>query len=255
MGKTLQLKIEQIVTNAGTQVRVQHSREAITEFSEAVEDGDEFPPIVVFFDGKRYYLADGFHRLLAHLEAGSQTILADVREGTARDAILYAAGHANAEKRAVRLTQADKDKARRMIVSDPEWAKEWSDREMARRFPHLGTDKTFATTRRMIEAEREEKSEGCGIPHKGAKPVSGERCVSRGKKSHVSKTVYEPPSRVAEAKAADIFQEAQLDYLDELEPVVERGLVQTERLKLKRTHGMMERMKVAIEADKRRLLA
>lgn len=46
--------------------------------------GVVFPPIV-FFDGADYWLADGFHRLIAAEELGLTEFDADVREGTRRD--------------------------------------------------------------------------------------------------------------------------------------------------------------------------
>jgi hypothetical protein len=43
--------------------------------------GAMFPPVVVFFDGAEYWLADGFHRILAAKQLGLAEIAADVREG------------------------------------------------------------------------------------------------------------------------------------------------------------------------------
>jgi hypothetical protein len=77
-------------------------------------------PIIVFYDGSVYWLASGFHRLRAHLLAGRKVILAEVRKGGLRDAILCACGQ-NA-KHGLRRNNAD--------LADAEWA-QWSDRAIA----------------------------------------------------------------------------------------------------------------------------
>lgn len=129
--KLLQLKLDQIRTNGGTQIRATINRETVTEYAEAIEDGAEFPAVVVFWDRVAYWLADGFHRLFAHLEAGVKTITCDVREGTLRDALLFAVG-ANAEPRALKRSREDKWRAVEVLLADPEWS-QWSSREIARR--------------------------------------------------------------------------------------------------------------------------
>ncbi|MBB4858283.1 hypothetical protein HNO88_001602 [Novosphingobium chloroacetimidivorans] len=86
--------------------------------------------MIVYFDGTSYWLADGFHRTEAHRLIGASTILADVRQGTQRDAVLYSVG-ANASH-GYRRTNADKRRSALRLLNDPEWSA-WSDREIARR--------------------------------------------------------------------------------------------------------------------------
>jgi hypothetical protein len=52
-------------------------------------DDAKLPPIILFFDGSKHWLADGFHRTYAAEAAGQTEILADVRKGHApgRDAL------------------------------------------------------------------------------------------------------------------------------------------------------------------------
>jgi hypothetical protein len=85
---------------------------------------------VVFFDGAEYWLADGFHRIIAAETLGLVEIAADVRPGGRRDAILYAVG-ANAAH-GLKRTNRDKRNAVMVLLKDPEWD-QWSDREIARR--------------------------------------------------------------------------------------------------------------------------
>lgn len=118
------LIMDDIITDAGTQMRVKLSNEAVESYMEA-----ETPPVKVFCDGDRYYLADGFHRFEAKLRLESDTIDCDVEEGTLRDAILYAV-QSNADH-GVRRSNADKRKAVTSLLKDSEWS-QWSDREIAR---------------------------------------------------------------------------------------------------------------------------
>jgi hypothetical protein len=83
----------------------------------------------MFFDGVSFWLADGFHRYHAHRQAGAMEMVADIRTGTQRDAILFSVG-ANASH-GLRRTNEDKRKAVTILLSDPEWGA-WSDREIAR---------------------------------------------------------------------------------------------------------------------------
>ena len=123
------VNIANIRINGSTQSRAEINREVVADYAEAIKDGAEFPPVVVFFDGTAYWLADGFHRYEAHAEAGAHEIPADVRQGSQRDAILYSVG-ANAAH-GLRRTNDDKRRAVMVLLGDPEWSK-WSDREVAR---------------------------------------------------------------------------------------------------------------------------
>ena len=106
--------------DGGTQVRAEMNRETVDAYAEALAEGVTFPPVVVFFDGKDHWLADGFHRVLAHEKAGLTDILADVRDGSKRDALLFAVG-ANATHGLAR-TNKDKRRAVEILLRDEEWA-------------------------------------------------------------------------------------------------------------------------------------
>ena len=86
-------------TRAGTDV------DTINNYAEAMADGASFPDVTVFTDGERYWLADGFHRVMAAKQNGKATIPADVRKGTADDAVVFG-GTAN-NKQGKRPTRAD----------------------------------------------------------------------------------------------------------------------------------------------------
>ena len=85
----MQLAVDSIRTDGGTQSRAQINWLTVTDYAADIAEGATFPPVVVYFDGADYWLADGFHRLEAHKRLGLAEIAADVKPGTRRDAILY----------------------------------------------------------------------------------------------------------------------------------------------------------------------
>jgi len=142
MSKIQTLPLTGIIADPDCQLRAAGSGATIADYAEALKAGATFPPVIVFTDGIKFWLADGFHRFDAHKEAGVLEIEAEIREGNLRDAKLFAAG-ANASHGLPR-TQADKRNAIATLLADPEWMN-WSDREIARR---TGTsDKTVAKLR------------------------------------------------------------------------------------------------------------
>ena len=122
------LELEQIRIDGGTQSRVKLNQETVAEYAQAFTDGAEFPPVVVFFDGASYWLADGFHRYFGARNAGESAIAVQVINGTQRDAVLYSL-KANATH-GLKRTNADKRKAVEILLKDAEWAA-WSDRKIA----------------------------------------------------------------------------------------------------------------------------
>ncbi|MBY0523409.1 MAG: hypothetical protein K2R98_08415 [Gemmataceae bacterium] len=124
-----QLRIRDIRTDGGTQIREHLDPPTVEDYAEYRKAGIRLPPVVVFRDPQRtYWLGDGFHRVAAELTNGGLTIEADVREGTLRDAILHALGCNR--KHGLRRTNGDKRKAVLTMLSDAEWST-WSNRRIA----------------------------------------------------------------------------------------------------------------------------
>ena len=140
-------------------------QETILDYADDMLHGAAFPPVTIYYDGTDHWLSDGFHRVAAAQKIDRETIDAEIREGTARDAILHGIGSNTTP--GLRRTQADKRCAVARLLSDPEWAK-WSDRKIARiaRVDH----KTVGKVRRELTGE---------IP--GAKSMSGEIPNTSGK--------------------------------------------------------------------------
>ena len=126
----MNLGLDKIRIDCGTQARAQINQEVVTNYTELFKGGTEFPDVTVYFDGVTYYLADGFHRYLAAKAAGLPNINANVVNGTLRDAILFAVG-ANYDH-GLHRTNEDKRRAVEIMVLDIEWG-DWSDREIAKK--------------------------------------------------------------------------------------------------------------------------
>ena len=100
------MKIESIELDSSIQCRSAIDTATVGEYAERMEEGDIFPPVVLFGDSARCWIGDGWHRVLAARQAGFEDIPADVRKGGRRDALQYALG-ANASN-GMRRTNADK---------------------------------------------------------------------------------------------------------------------------------------------------
>ena len=127
---TVQLiAIEEIKQDPLLQPRAYIDESTVGEYAEAMENGDKFPPVDVFFFDSQYYLADGFHRVKAAQQKSWKDIPCHVHIGNIREAILFASG-ANASH-GVRRTNEDKRLVVRRLLNDPEW-RGWSSGEIAR---------------------------------------------------------------------------------------------------------------------------
>lgn len=125
------LELSKIRTDGGTQSRAAINEETVADYTEALADpATVFPPIVVYFDGREYWLADGFHRVAAWDRVGRTEVPAEIRQGDRRQAVLHSCA-ANAAH-GLRRTNADKRRAVMTLLEDDEWS-QWSDREIARR--------------------------------------------------------------------------------------------------------------------------
>lgn len=137
-----QISLRDIRIDGGTQSRVELNNTTVEEYSEAMADGVQFPPVVVFFDGASHWLVDGFHRYFGADQAGLEEIAADVRNGTQLDAQLFSFG-VNSDH-GLRRTNADKRKAVTGALNHPVSCK-WSNNQIAK---HCGvSDKTVAAVR------------------------------------------------------------------------------------------------------------
>lgn len=147
---SVRLPIAEIRLDGGTQPRSALDFTAIDDYAEAMAAGVKFPPVVVFHDGERYWLADGFHRLKAAFASGFDAINCELRQGTLEDAQWYSfsANKANG----LRRTNEDKQRAVKSALLHPR-AAEMSNSAIAR---HVGVDEaTVRNWRTRLAASSE----------------------------------------------------------------------------------------------------
>jgi hypothetical protein len=142
LGKTMKISPKKLRMDGGTQPREKIDDAVVKEYAEVWTSGGIFPPPDVFYDGSEYWLADGFHRVIAAIRAGIKRIDVEVHQGECRDAVLFSVG-VNATH-GVRRTNEDKRRAVMTLLNDEEWS-HWSDVKIAARCGV--TDKTVARYR------------------------------------------------------------------------------------------------------------
>ena len=103
------VSLDSLVTDAGTQVRSDIDDAVVDEYVQALLDGAQFPPLVVFRVDGVHLLADGYHRVSAYRKAGRSETGADVYHGTREDALWFALGANRAHGQ--RLSGGDKRRA------------------------------------------------------------------------------------------------------------------------------------------------
>jgi polyhydroxyalkanoate synthesis regulator phasin len=195
-----------------TQARVALDQAVVTEYAEHMKDGDKFPPIIVFHDGSDYWLADGFHRYFATKANGMVSIEAEVKEGTQRDATLYACG-ANG-RRGLSMNFEDKRNIIKRMLADKEWG-QWTNAQIAK---HVGVSKmTVGRVKQQLEEEGNLKSNDTKKYVDRHGNESEIQTKNLGKKSSGEKK--EKPAKIV-PQAPQLEQEDQMkelkDTIDEL---------------------------------------
>ena len=146
----MQLDLTKIRTDGGTQPRAELDVAIVSEYVDAMQRGDDFPPVKVMYDGENHWLYDGFHRVEAAQSIGRTKIGVEVGQGTKEDA-QWASLAAN-KRHGLRRSQADKRRAIKRALKHTHGAQA-SDREIAR---HVGCDhKTVGKHREKQEATGE----------------------------------------------------------------------------------------------------
>ena len=114
-----EMAIENIEATQATQVRTKLNKDIIDQYQEDLEDGAVFPPVIVFAEegSARHIFADGFHRLLAYVNAERDMIEVEVHIGGMHEALMYALS-AN-RVHGLRRTNADKVNAVVLALKDP----------------------------------------------------------------------------------------------------------------------------------------
>jgi len=158
----MRLELDKIRLDGDTQPREKILEDLIKHYYELVVDGIEMTPVTVFFDGKHYWLGDGFHRYHAHKNAGFKDIEAEVINGTKRKAWIFSLS-ANG-RHGMPRTNMDRRNSVIRALDDPEIG-EKSNREIG-----IICDVSHVTVGR-IKKERELEKFPAKQPIRDKKPV------------------------------------------------------------------------------------
>lgn len=107
------IKPSDITTDKELKPRALITSSVVYEYAEAMRNGEIFPPVIIFNDGKTNWLADGYHRYYAAEQAGIESLSAEIRTGTRQDALKYALG-ANTTHG---LRRSNVDKRRSILIA------------------------------------------------------------------------------------------------------------------------------------------
>jgi predicted transcriptional regulator len=128
-------------------------QDTVAEYASKMSDGVVMPPIVVFFDKKEYWLADGFHRYFAAKSNGDLEIECEVQDGTVEDAMLYSFS-ANGG-RGLSMTPEDNFSIVSRMLAHPKW-KSWTDSAIAKHI-HVSNSTVGRIRRKLEESGKVEK--------------------------------------------------------------------------------------------------
>lgn len=140
--ETVLLEVKKIKIDAGTQPRVAIDDDVIKEYAEKIKDAikneqpnpfdslaDEDLPQVFRDSTGICILADGFHRYGAHKGAHAKEMKVAIRNGDARDALIFSLG--TNQTHGVQRTNKDKARAVKIAFTMPEIAG-WANTDIAR---------------------------------------------------------------------------------------------------------------------------
>ena len=211
----MKLPLQKIKCNGGTQPRTTIYDKVIAEYAEAMQEGASFPPLTVFYDGKEYWLADGFHRLGAAMNLNLDSIECDVHQGTLQDAQWFSFS----VNKSHGLRRTNEDKARAVKAALQHCNGQKSNAEIAR---HISVSREMVSDHReQLESEGKittaaHHAESARCDEAAAEPVDvGQpaRVVTRKGKTYQMKVGQigkaKKPSRRSSVKPMTVTREAQ----------------------------------------------
>ena len=222
------LKIKEIRLDGQTQCRKSIDPKWVRDYAENIKEGYKYPNPVVFFDGKVYWLADGFHRLSAHKSNGATEIEVDVKEGTVREARLYAIRENN--RHGKNMSADEKRNNIIMMLKDEEWGK-WSDERIA---------KEVTTSRISVFRMRKKlQSEGKIAPKKSTSYVTkdGKEVTRSVKEQPKKEEVKEESEPEPEEESFDPEASAQQEMADTIAELTQKVEDLKEQLALGKFEG------------------
>lgn len=144
MGQNTQtVKFKEIVIDRNLNPRLELDEETIEHY---IDVFDQLPPVILYETERGKLLTDGFHRHQAAKALGKKEMVAELRQGTYREAMEFAA-LANLQHGKPLTTKERSRVAETMLLLHSDWA----DREIGRR---CGTSQpTVGNIRKRLEAE------------------------------------------------------------------------------------------------------
>lgn len=136
------------ISESGPCVRSSVRPDIVDQYAQNYREKRPMPPVVVFWDGKTYFLADGSHRCHAIAQIGRKAIEAEVRKGTYEEALQYAL-QANC---AHGLQRSNADKRKCIAEALKQWPT-YSNASLAKACDV--DDHTVADVRKELEATKE----------------------------------------------------------------------------------------------------
>jgi ParB-like chromosome segregation protein Spo0J len=84
-----QVRIADLLASSPVDPTAHLDPDRVRDYAERLDD---LPPVVAFRTERGLILADGYHRVAAAQARGMDTIDAEIRDGSAHEALLYAVG-------------------------------------------------------------------------------------------------------------------------------------------------------------------
>lgn len=125
--ETKVIEIGRIQMGMDVHTRASIRKKKLNELIEAIKAGTPIPPIDVYRNGDRFFIADGFHRFEAAISASKTDILANIHVGNRSDAIIRGIKQNAASERG--RTDGDKNTAVRLLLENEYIT--WSDEEIS----------------------------------------------------------------------------------------------------------------------------
>jgi hypothetical protein len=156
------MPLSKITVDLSISARASLPREVIDGYTEALNRGDEFPPVVAFRVADRVFLGDGFLRHAAHTAAGRKAMAVEVRVGGWREARMYAASAEANGRHGLPRTGPCRRLAVMFVLNDDE-GKGWSQVQVAK-FVGVSVPLVKAVQELLREGATPEKLAGAKLP-------------------------------------------------------------------------------------------
>jgi len=214
-----EINISDIRIDGGTQIRKELNLDKVNEYAQQMDDGVEFPPITVFFDGSSTWLAEGFHRLSSERQRGSTTIKANVINGTIEDATLFALG---SNKHGLNMSAEDYRRSIEIMLKHPKWST-WSNAQIAK---HIGVS---AMTVGRVKKEREPLSTKVMktyVDKHGNESTMDTTKIGKKPKDEPKEETKDEPSE----KAYDPTEEKMRELIDTIESLADENTILRDKI-------------------------